>query len=323
MLCTALSAAENTSKVDVEKTPWLKGVTIEMIPSYVTPVIPMKLYLENGEAIPKVITEDEPIVVQADSNIFFDDAPTRDRNFEIPNPRWMSKPSVHWQIIDWESNSSITCSSTVNLARNQMVVVPVSPSSKGALTCHVGRRMRYDDVQSGRPKECYANSSKGHNLKIKDITPPTCGLEITVKEGPTGFIYPSENPPNHFPLPKTADLNIKGALFSGDPEYEQIVSGYVLGPDMVAPAEFATAQIAWNDKVIVTVIGDDNYKLNKDKLRYGICNGAGGEPVPVCQENQPEYDFSRIRLPESPYFYLDATDMAGNREVLYIPIYIK
>ena len=47
-------------KIDETKTPWLKGVTLDKVPNYITPVLPLKFYLKNGEKIPKVITEDEP-----------------------------------------------------------------------------------------------------------------------------------------------------------------------------------------------------------------------------------------------------------------------
>ncbi|MBR4328599.1 MAG: hypothetical protein IKP71_02000 [Candidatus Riflebacteria bacterium] len=318
-----LQAAETANETNTEKAPWLKGVTIEMVPSHITPVIPMKLYLENGEQIPKELTEDEPITIQADSDIFFDEAPTKDRDMEIPNTLWEANPSVNWQIIDWETNKNTTCSDTPDLAPNVMVVIPVIPTNRGALTCFAGRRMGYDDVQTGRRTNTFANSSAAKDVKIKDITPPTCGLEITVVEGPSGSIYPVENPPNHYPLPKTADLIMTGSIFNGDPDFQDIESGFVLGPDMIAPEEKATINIAQDSVIKLVVIGQDNYKLNTDKVKYGICNGAGGEPTPVCQENQPEYDLSKIKIPENPHIYLDATDMAGNREVLFVPLKIK
>ena len=42
-------------KIDETKTPWLKGVTLDKVPAYITPVLPMKFYLKNGEPIPKVV----------------------------------------------------------------------------------------------------------------------------------------------------------------------------------------------------------------------------------------------------------------------------
>ncbi len=318
-----IQAAETNKDVDLEKAPWLKGVEIEMVPSHITPVIPMKLYLENGEQIPKELTEDEPITVQADSDIFFDEAPSKDRDMDIPNPLWEANPSVNWQVIDWETNKNTTCSATPGFAPNVMVVIPETPTSRGAITCFAGRRMGYDNIQTGRRTNTFANSSIAKDVKIKDITPPTCGLEITVVDGPSGSIYPVENPPNHFPLPKTADLIMTGSIFNGDPDYQDVESGLVLGTDMIASEEKATISISQDSILKLTVIGQDNYKLNTDKLKYGICNGSGGEPTPVCEENQTEYDFSKIKIPEKPYIYLDAIDMAGNREVLFIPLAVK
>lgn len=324
VLSTALYAGDSNKKSDSsDPTPWLLGgVSVPMRPTEITPVLPMKIFLENGEEIPKELTEDEPLVLQADSSIFFDDAPTSDNGVEIPNPRWANPPTIGWRVIDWEKNKNVSCKSTSDMSFNSMVVIPSTPTKKGALTCSSGRLMKYDDLETGKTKSTYANSSIAKDVVIKDITPPTCGLEITIKEGFSGSIYPVENPPDQFPLPKTADIVTKGYLFNGDAEAYNEASGFVLGPDMVAPEEMAVA-LSRSDVINLTVIGDDNYKLNNAKLKYGICSGSGGEPTPVCEENQPEYDLAKIRLPKNPFFYLDATDEAGNREVLFIPIKVK
>ena len=316
--------AASSSKTDNSKTPWLEGVELEPVPKYITPVIPLKLYLKSGEKIPKVLTEDEPIEIQADSDIFFDNPPTKDRKMVIPNPEWEGKPCVNWRIINWETNKTTKCLSTPGQSPNCMVVVPVTPTRKGALYCDVGRKMSYD-TESGDRKKTFANSSGAKDVRVKDITPPTCGLEISVVNGSSGSIYPVENPPNHFPLPKTADLVIKGSLFNkgNDPDYEEVVSGVVLGLDMIAPEEQGTITVGRGDVIKITVTGSDNYKLDTNKVKYGICAGAGGEPTPVCQENQPEYDLAGIKLPQNPYFYLDASDTTGNREVLFVPIKVK
>ena len=311
-------------KIDETKTPWLKGVTLDKVPAYITPVLPMKFYLKNGEPIPKVVKEDEPLYVQVDSNIFFDDVPTKDRNYEIPNPAWEEAfPSINWKLINWEINKNVSCKSTTNLPLNCMIVVPVSPTKRGAIYCDAARKLSYDVIETGERTKTFANSSGAKDIEVKDITPPTCGLEITVEGGHTGSVFPIENPPDKFPLPKTADLVMQGPLFNGDNDYQEILSGYVLGPDMIAPDEQAAVYVERGDVVKLSVIGDDNYKLDKNKLKFGICSGAGGEPTPVCEENQPEYDLAGIKLPEKPYFYLDATDVEGNREVLFIPIKIK
>jgi hypothetical protein len=323
VLCgSSLLASDTNPNFDLNKTPWLEGVDLESVPKHITPVIPMKINLQSGEEFPREIVEDEPIYVRADSDIFFDEPPIKDRGMDIPNPVWDRKPFVNWRIIDWETNKSVACTSSSDMEQNCMVVIPVQPTSRGAITCFVGRKMSYDNVEEpGRRKSCFANSNVARDVKVKDITPPTCGLQITV-EGSAATVYPVENPPNMFPLPKTADLIIKGGLFNGDSEYEEVLSGLVLGPDMIAPEESAAIPVSRGAVVKLTVIGEDNYKLDTSKLKYGLCAGAGGEPAPVCQENQPEYDLAAIKLPQKPYFYLDATDVAGNREVLFIPIKI-
>ena len=321
--------AEEAPRVKAKKgeTPWLEGVELDPVPKYITPVIPMKLYLQNGEKIPRTLTEDEPIDIQADSSIFFDEAPTRDNNLkvEIPGPAWEDVPLINWRIINWESNRTTSCKKIAGQAPNCMTVIPIMPTSKGALYCDVGRKMSYDVVETGKRKKTFANACAAFDVKIKDITPPTCGLDITVENGCGGSVYPVENPPNHFPLPKTADIIIKGSLFNkeSDPDYEETVSGVVLGKDMIAPEEQGAILVERGDVIKITVTGDDNYKLDKEKTKYGICAGAGGEPTPICQENQPSYDLAGIKLPQNPYIYLDATDTTGNREILFVPIKIK
>ena len=316
--------AEETTSPNLEKTPWLKGVELDPVPKRITPVIPMRLYLGNGGRIPKVITEDQPIDIQADSSIFFDNPPTKDRNMDVPNPAWEENPVVLWRIINWETNKSTLCKKIAGQAPNYSTIIPLNPTSHGALCCGVGRKMSFE-TESGERRKTYANSSGAADVKILDITPPTCGLEISLANGTSGTVYPVENPPNHYPLPKTADIVIKGALFSpnNDPDYEELVSGVTLGLDMQAPEEQGAINVERGDVLKLTVIGGDNYKLNTEKVRYGICTGAGGEPAPVCQENQPEYDLAGIKLPKNPYIFLDASDMDGNREVLYIPIKVK
>ena len=160
------------------------------------------------------------------------------------------------------------------------------------------------------------------SFKVKDITPPTCGLDITVVDGLSGRCWPVENPPNHYPLPKTADMYFSGALFDSNDE-TKLVSGFELGSNMIVSNEDGAINLKKTDVIKVKVIGDDNYKLDPDRLKYGICAGAGGEPTPVSPVNAEEIDFSTFLIPENPFLYLDATDTAGNREILYIPLNIE
>ena len=323
IVSASLYAGDSEPAKTDDPTPWLLGgVSVPVKPTHITPVLPMKIYRENGQEIGRELTEDEPLVLRADSSIFFDDAPATDNGVEIPNPVWVNPPTIGWRLIDWEKNKNAVCKSSEDLAFNEMLVVPTTPTKKGALTCSSGRMMKYDDVESGKPKSTYANSSIARDVVVKDITPPTCGLEISIKDGSAGTICPQENPPDHFPLPKTADVVTTGSLFNEDAETPNVVSGFVLGPDMVMSAEMAVT-VSRSDVVKLSVIGDDNYKLNTAKLKYGICNGSGGEPTPICEENQPEYKLEEVNLTDNSFFYLDAVDEAGNREVLFVPIKLK
>jgi hypothetical protein len=67
----------------------------------------------------------------------------------------------------------------------------------------------------------------------------------------------------------------------------------------------------------------DSPFVDNDKLKYGICNGAGGEPAPVGPVNAPELNLADLKIPENAHFYVDATDVAGNRQVLFVPLKVQ
>jgi hypothetical protein len=204
-----------------------------------------------------------------------------------------------------------------------MMVTPLNPTGKGAITCYIGRKMRYDLSEPGKTKVTFANSSGAKDVRVLDITPPTCGLEITVKNGKSGSFWSVENPPNKYPLPKMADIYMSGGLINADPEEVSVVQGLELGANMIVDAQHGGITLPADAEITIKMLGDDNYKLNNAKLKFGISNGAGGEPAPVGPVNQSEIKLSDIKLPESPYFFVDASDEAGNRQVLFVPIKIK
>ncbi len=309
-------------KIDEEKTPWLKGVDISPYPVDISPVIPLKIYAENGGAIPATLTEDVPLVVVADSTIFEAEPPAEYKGQPIPNPRWERNPSVSWYFVDWEKNKNFMASTSEPLALNQMVIIPTTPTGRGAITCHIGRKMRYDLDEPGRTKGTFANSSGAKDVKVLDITPPLCGLEISVENGPSGACWPVENPPDKYPLPKQADVYLSGALFNAV-DQEILVQGLELGSNMIVPVEQAALSVSATDKLHIKVIGGDNYKLDNSKLKYGLCNGAGGEPAPIGEENAEVLDLSRLKLPKTPFLYLDATDVSGNRQLMFVPVKVK
>jgi hypothetical protein len=316
-----VTAQDDTAK----DTPhWLEGVNIPAKPADISPVVPLKIYMNNGEPIPATLTEDIPIAVVADTSLFDPDPPSEYNGEEIPNPRWISKAAITWLFIDWEKNENVQASSSQPLALNQMIVKPLNPTGKGAITCHAGRKMRYDLPEPGKTKGTFVNSSSAKDVRVLDITPPTCGLEISVKNGQSGTFWVAENPPNKYPLPKLADVYLTGALANPEnPEEIITIQGIELGPDMIIQPEQAGISVPADAIITVHLNGADNYKLNDNKLKYGICNGAGGEPTPVSAENTGEIDLSKLKLPEEPYLYVDASDVAGNRQVLFVPLIIK
>ncbi|NCB38845.1 MAG: hypothetical protein EOM80_08755 [Erysipelotrichia bacterium] len=315
-------AAGSTEAVDVEKTPWLKGVEISPYPVDLSPVLPLKIYLENGEPVPATVTEDIPLTVVAETSIFDPEPIAEYKGQPIPNPRWEDNPAVSWFVIDWEKNKNFMATVQEPLAINQMVVVPTTPTGKGAITCHIARRMRYDLSEPGTSKATFANSSGAKDVRVLDITPPLCGLEISVKGGGNGAFWPVENPPNKYPLPKQADVYLSGAIFNAA-EKDILVSGIELGKNMIIAPEQGVITLSAKDEISIKVIGGDNYKLDNSKLRFGICDGAGGEPAPIVPENTDVIKLSKIRLPKAPYIYLDATDTTGNRQLMFVPLKIK
>lgn len=303
--------------------PWMKGAEDTPVrPLIPAPVIKMIITDEKGQKLPSEVSEDVPITVMANSDIFFDEPVEKSitRNYTFLQPQWLDKPSTFWYINDWKKNKATPASTTYNVAPNQMVIIPTTPAEKGALSCFTSRKMSYIR-EDGKKIICYAHSSDMRGFKVTDITPPTCGLEIQVVDGLTGKCWPIENPPNHYPLPKTADMYFSGELFNA-PDEIRLVEGYELGNNMIVKADDGVINLKKTDVIKVKVIGDDNYKLDTDKVKYGVCSGAGGEPAAVSPINEEQIDFTQFLIPENPYLYLDASDASGNRQVLFIPINI-
>lgn len=323
MFGIVVSAQEPSgAPVNLEKTPWLKNVEIGPYLTDISPTIPLKIYAENGEAIPATLTEDIPIYVVADSAIFDSEPPVDWKGQPIPNPRWERNAAVSWFFIDWEKNQNFPGQSTEGQAVNQMMLTPTTPTGKAAITCHIGRSMRYDLPEPGRTKLTFANSSGARDVRVLDITPPTCGFEISIKNGASGACWPVENPPDKYPLPKLADIILSGALF-GAADQDTKIDGVELGTDMIVSEEVGVISVKADDEISIKVIGGDNYKLDNAKLKYGICNGAGGEPAPIGPVNEAVIELSKLNIPENAHLYLDATDTSGNRQILFIPLKVK
>jgi len=323
-LAGSVAVLAQDSATGKEGTPWLEGINMPPHPEDLSPVLPLKIYMENGEAIPATLTEDVPVTLVADTAIFDPEPPAEYNGTELPNAKWSRNAAVSWFFIDWEKNKNIPASSSVQMAVNQMIVTPINPTGRGAITCHIGRKMRYSDPVTGKNRGTFANASVGHDARVLDITPPTCGLEISVQGGRSGTFWVAENPPNKYPLPKMADVYFSGALINeADPAAILTVQGLELGSGMVVAPEQAAVHVPADAVLNIKVNGEDNYKLDTAKLKYGICKGAGGEPVPVSAINASEIALAELELPEKPYLYVDATDVSGNRQVLYVPLKIK
>ena len=308
------------------ETPWLVGdsAKLPMKPVIPAAVLDMSIGDENGAPLPEEVNEDEPLTVSANSDIFYDDPPTKTvtGSEEFFQSQWLEeKPTALWHVNDWTKQKTFLAPKKYDVAINQMVIVPTTPTDEGSVTCHSSRKMQYVS-EEGKVITCFANSSSASMFKVKDITPPTCGLEVSVVNGYTGRIWPVENPPDHYPLPKTADMCFSGDLFNSAEE-DKIVEGYELGTKMIISNEDGGIKLSKDSVIKVKVIGDDNYMLDTDKIKFGVCAGAGGEPTPVSPVNEEEIDFSKFLIPENPYLYLDAYDKAGNREILFIPLDIE
>ena len=318
--------AQEDSNADEGETPWLTGnsANLPAKPQVSAPLLDMTIGDENGAKLPEEVTEDEPLTVSANSNIFFDDPPAKSiTGEEYSQAQWLEDKALPlWHVNDWSKEKTFLAPVIdQNLPVNQMVIIPTTPTDNGSVTCHSSRKMQYIS-EEGNTMTCFANSSAASMFKVKDITPPECGLEISIVNGQSGSLWPVENPPNHFPLPKTADICFRGELFNASEE-DRIVQGFELGNSMIISNEDGGIRLSKDAVIKIKVIGDDNFKLDTDKIKYGVCAGAGGEPTPVSPVNESEIDFSKFLIPENPYLYLDASDVAGNREIIFIPLDIQ
>jgi hypothetical protein len=325
LFVNGVSFAQEESGEDSE-TPWLTGDSgkLPIKQAISAPLFDMTIGDESGANLPEEVTEDEPLTVSANSNIFFDDPPVKSiTGEEYYQAQWLEdKALALWHVNDWERQQSFLAPIVQeNLPANQMVIIPTTPTDDGSVTCHSSRKMQYIS-EEGKTITCFANSSSASMFKVKDITPPVCGLEISIVNGQSGSLWPVENPPNQYPLPKTADMCFSGELFNASEE-DRIVQGYELGNSMIVSNEDGGIRLSKDSVIKVKVIGDDNFKLDTDKIKYGVCAGAGGEPTPVSPVNESEIDFSKFLIPENPYLYLDASDVAGNREIIFIPLDIQ
>jgi len=203
-----------------------------------------------------------------------------------------------------------------------MKITPLDPTKRGAVTVYLARPMKYDEAP-GQSRKVYVNSSKGINVAVMDITPPTSGLEVSV-DGKKGSFWAVENP-LHCAPPKRADVILRGALFSKDGQPgECLVANLYLGDQMAVPVEEGALYVEKNAELSFQVILQDNDKVDEKSLQYGVCQAPnGGDPLPVGPINPQTLSLSKLKLPKGAHVYIDIKDVAGNRQGLYIPLKVK
>lgn len=326
-IATSVPAQEPTAgaqapAIDTAKTPWLEGVTIPTQPPHVSPLVPVDIAGENGGPVPATISEDIPILLTANSDVFAEKPPASWKGTDLPDAEWTGRPSVRWFFEDVGKNRSTLASATEDLAENQMKVVPLDPTLSGAVTITIARPMKYR-IAPDRFRTTFVNASRSLSTVVTDITPPVCGLEIIV-DGVTGTVYPVENPPHKHPLPKLSDVICRGKLFglAGDDE-SVTIEGLELGTQMIVPADRAALQLSKGAVIGMKTLLQDNQQVDEKSVRFGISNGTGEKPALVGPENPAELKLAELPVPEKPFLFIEASDIAGNRQVLYIPIKIK
>jgi len=317
-----LAAGAQPPVIDTSKTPWLEGVNIPTKPPHVSPLVPVDIAGEGGNPVPATISEDIPILLTANSEIFGEKPPASWNGTDLPDAEWTGRASVRWFFDDVTKNRSTLASVSDELPENQVKVIPLDPTTSGAVTITIARPMKYR-IAADRFTTTFVNASRSLSTIVTDITPPVCGLEISAG-GESGTVYPVENPSHQYPLPKHADVICRGKLFgvAGDDE-SVTVEGIELGARMVVPPERAAVHLAKDAVVTFKPLLHDNLQVDEKTVRFGLCAGTGEKPALVGQENPTELKLAEVKLPEKPFLFIEAADLAGNRQVLYIPMQIK
>lgn len=329
-VCPGLISAEEQDEtektkapvINEEKTPWLKGVTLPPVSNRPAPILPAKIFGGDGGPVPSTFTEDVPVLLSVDSAIFAESPPTEFKGNSFPKSEWTLLPSVRWFFDDVKKNKSTLASVSELLPMNQIYVTPLDPTSLGGVSAMISRQMKYE-IAPGRFRKTFVNSSTALNVKVTDITPPTCGMEISV-DGKTAAFWPIENPINKYPPPKLADVICKGALFTKDGKStETVIPGLEMGSNMVVPADQAAIYLNKDDEIAFKVILQDNFKVNEPTVRFGICGIPVAEPVFIGPQNPEKLKLDSVKLPDDPHLFIEASDTSGNRQILFVPIKFK
>jgi|GEM_PF-641037 len=313
---------KSASKIDPEKTPWLQGVTLPPVPVGPAPIYTVDISGVNGSPLPATLSEDIPIYLSAQSEIFGNTPPGSWKDQHLTNVEWSGATSIHWFFDDVRQNKSMLASCEENLPMNQMKVTPLDPCSKGAVSVFLSRPFKYEE-KPGQLKTIFANGSKALHVKVTDITPPTCGLEVT-SDGGKGIVWAVETPANKYPLPKTADVHFKGTVFSqAGTEVDSRVAGIELGTKMVLAADQCNLFLSKDKEINLKVVLQDNDRVDENSVKYGICEVVNNQPVLVGEANPTTIKPKSLKLPEKPYFFIEAMDPSGNHQVMCVPVTFK
>jgi len=300
-------------------TPWLEGVDIPTEPAFPTPQFSAEIQMPDGTPLPATMTEDIGVLFQVKSDIFDGPVPTSWKGQTLNKAEWVGKASVNWIFVDAGKNKSLLAASSDPLPLNQMKVTPLDPCN-GKLTVFVSRAMRYEE-EPGSFRRIYANGGTAHHTKVLDITPPLCGLEITLGGKQKGNIWTIENPLNHYPLPKKGDIIIDGEIFAN--RTEKTISGFDLGPKLIADPGKLTLEIPAKTEIKLKARVQDNDKIDDKSTRFGICELNNGIVKVIGKENSEIIDLSKLELPKEVYLFIESKDLSGNPGSLFLPIKIK
>lgn len=316
------TASGDEKDVSTDATPWLKGVTLPPKPEGPAPVVPVSIVMPSGEAIPATVTEDIPILFGVDTELLGDKPPTMAGDIPLTNAEWVGVPTVNWFFDDVGKNESTLASCSQVLPRGQMYVTPINPCRKGAVTVHISRQLKYQEA-NGQYQRVWANGGRALNMVVTDITPPLCGFKLTAGEkGAT--VWAIENPLNHYPPPKTVDIQAEGdAVVSPDGDGRKLVAGIPMGGATAVAREALALHFPKGGEVKVELVLSDNDKVDDRTVKFGLCEFAGGAMRPVGPANPQTFQPAKLDLPKNLHFFVEAKDLSGNLGTIIIPVEFK
>jgi hypothetical protein len=318
----ALAAFAEPREEESGDTPWLAGVDIPPVPSTPTPEFDVAIGLPDGAAIPATLTEDIPVTFRMISGIFGEQAPTSWQEQPLTGAAWSEKAEVNLYFNDLRKNTSSLASSTEN-GDFCFTVTPTHPFADGAVNVFLNRGLLYDEG-AGVMRQIYATAGKGVNIKVLDITPPLCGLEITHSTDGTGSVWAVENPLNEYPLPKHADVVTTGALFSQSrDESQQTVSGLELGEKTILDQGRLAVFLPKRGSIKLASLVLDNDQVDEQTIRFGVCELVNGVPRVIGEENPATLDLTAVKWPREVYLFVLARDVSGNAGSLFIPVTLE